>query len=172
MPQDHRSMRREHKLSHVRTLVAGLAGGAAMNGVMLVTFRLIGFGVNADGILLNPALQSGKVIDVWTKLEPLPLVVNKPAPIIAGILLFGIAHAYLYRSVRPAWRAGVAHRGLAFSLLVFVMTFLFWEFFTPFNLLGEPLELIALELGFWALIALADGFAIAAIMEHGPARRA
>jgi hypothetical protein len=47
------------------------------------------------------------------------------------------------------------------------MTFLFWEFFTPFNQLGEPLGLIALELVFWALIALADGFAISAIMERG-----
>jgi hypothetical protein len=41
------------------------------------------------------------------------------------------------------------------------MTFLFWEFFTPFNQLGEPLPLIAIELVFWATIALAEAFAIA-----------
>jgi hypothetical protein len=44
------------------------------------------------------------------------------------------------------------------------MTFLFWEFFTPFNQFGEPIYLIALQLVFWAFIALADGFAISMIM--------
>jgi hypothetical protein len=35
----------------------------------------------------------------------------------------------------------------------------------------EPIRLIALELGFWAVIALADGFAISAIMERGASNR-
>jgi hypothetical protein len=33
--------------------LAGIAGGLAMNGAMLLTFRLIGFGWNGDGILLT-----------------------------------------------------------------------------------------------------------------------
>jgi hypothetical protein len=41
---------------------------------------LIGFGWNGGGILLDPSVQSPKLIAVWTKLEPLPLVVNAPAP--------------------------------------------------------------------------------------------
>jgi hypothetical protein len=155
------------KQSHARTLIAGAAGGIAMNLAMLLTFRLIGFGVNGKGILLDPSIQSRKLIAVWTELEPLPLVVNQPAPIILGIIAFGIIHAYLYRWISPAWSPGVVRRGLSLSLLVFVMTFLFWEFFTPFNQFGEPLRLIALELTFWALIALANGFSIAAAMERG-----
>jgi hypothetical protein len=154
------------KTSHIRTLLAGVAAGLAMNIAMLLTFRFIGFGVNADGILLDPSVQSGKLIAVWTELEPLPLVVDRPAPIIIGLILFGIVHAYLYRWISPAWPAGIARRALFFALLVFLMTFLFWEFFTPFNQLGEPLRLIALELCFWASIALADGFAISAVMEQ------
>jgi hypothetical protein len=51
--------------------------------------------------------------------------------------------------------------------LVFVLSFLFWEFFTPYNQFGEPLPLIVLELTFWAIIAAADGLAIAAVMEWG-----
>lgn len=47
-------------------------------------------------------------------------------------------------------------------------TYLFWEFFTPFNQFGEPLPLIALELSFWLAVALAEGFAIAAVMERRP----
>lgn len=41
--------------------------------------------------------------------------------------------------------AGLAG-GLA--LLMFFLSFFFWEFFTPFNQFGEPLWLIALELLF------------------------
>ncbi len=50
---------------------------------------------------------------------------------------------------------------------MFVLSFLFWEFFTPYNQFGEPLTLIALEMVFWAIIAAADGLAIAAVMEWG-----
>jgi hypothetical protein len=155
------------KASHSKTILAGIAGGFAMTIAMLLTFRFIGFGVNADGFLLDPTIQSAKLIAVWTKLEPLPLVVSKPLPIVLGLLIFGIFHAYIYRMSSSTWAPGIVKRGLSFSLIVFLMTFLFWEFFTPFNQLGEPLLLIAAELCFWAVIALADGFAIAAVMERG-----
>ena len=59
------------KASHLKTLLAGVAGGLAMNVAMLLTFRFIGFGVNGDGILLNPSVQSSKLIAVWTEIEPL-----------------------------------------------------------------------------------------------------
>lgn len=58
----------------MRTLIAGLAGGMAMNLAMLLTFRAIGFGWNGGGILLTSSMQSQKLIAVWTQLEPLPLV--------------------------------------------------------------------------------------------------
>ena len=153
------------KQSHSMTIFAGVAAGFAMNLIMLITFRFIGFGVNGDGFLLDPSLQSKKLVPVWTEIEPLPLIVDQPAPIILGIIIFGITQAYIYRWLCPAWPTGIAKRGFSFALLVFVMTFLFWEFFTPFNLFGEPIGLIAVELLFWALIALAAGFSISAIME-------
>ena len=153
------------KRSHSKTWIAGIAGGMAMNLAMLATFRFMGFGIHGDGILMDPSLQSRKLIAVWAEMEPLPLVVDRPLPIIMGIIAFGVIHAYLYRWISPSWPPGAVRRGLFFSLLVFLMTFLFWEFFTPFNLFGEPLPLIALELFFWALVALADGLSIAWIME-------
>lgn len=156
--------------THGKTILAGVLGGMAMNLAMFVTFRLIGFGIDGNGFLLKASIQSRKLIAVWTEIEPLPLVVTRPAPIIIGIVLFGVLHAYLYRWLRPAWPAGVVRRGLSFALLVFLMTFLFWEFFTPFNQFGEPLRLIAVELCFWAVIALADGLTIAWIMERGSLR--
>lgn len=78
-----------------RTLIAGLAGGVALNLVMVLTFRLMGFGWKGGGILLDPSVQSQKLIAVWTQIEPLPLVVVQPAPIIVGLMLFGMGHAFL-----------------------------------------------------------------------------
>jgi len=45
------------KISHLRTVLAGVSAGFAMNLAMLLTFRLIGFSSNADGILLDPASE-------------------------------------------------------------------------------------------------------------------
>jgi hypothetical protein len=153
------------KPSALRTVLAGIGGGFAMNLAMLLTFRFLGFGWRGKGILLNPNVQSKKLIAVWTEIKPLPLVVNNPAPIIAGIILFGIIHAFAYRWISPAWPEGIVARGMRMAILIFLLVFLFWEFFTPFNQFGEPLPLIGLELLFWAIIALADGFVIAFIIE-------
>lgn len=150
----------------MKTLVAGLAGGVAMNFVMLLTFRAIGFGWNGGGILLTSPMQSQKLIAVWTRLEPLPLVVAHPELIVIGLLLFGIGHAFVYKWLSIAWPPGITPRALRLAGLLFFMTFLFWEFFTPVNQFGEPLPLVALELSFWALIAIAEGFAIAGVMER------
>jgi hypothetical protein len=58
--------------------------------------------------------------------------------------------------------------------LLFALCYLFWEFFTPFNQFAEPLPLIMLELAFWAIVALAEGMALAVAAEwlwiaEGPA---
>ena len=149
-----------------KTILAGFAGGIATNVAMLLTFRAIGFGWNGTGILLTSPLQSKKLVAVWTQIEPLPLVVANPPPIIGGLIVFGIGNAFIYRWLAAAWPAGVARRALRFAGLVFFLTFLFWEFFTPVNQFGEPLHLVLLELFFWSLIALSEAFAIAAVMEH------
>ena len=146
-------------------LATATAGWAAFNTAMFLTFRLIGFGVDGHGLLLNPQTQSAKLIAVWTQLEPLPLVVAKPHVIILGLFLFAFMQSVIYRLLSPAWPAGVCQRALRLAALRFGLTFLFWEFFTPFNQLGEPLPLIALELSFWCVVALAESFAIAATAE-------
>lgn len=159
------------KVPLFKTLLGGLAGGIAVNLGMLMTFRLLGFGWDGQGILLDPSIQSRKLIAVWTEIEPLPLVVSNPAPIIAGFMLFGIGHAFIYRWLAPSWPPGVRARAWRLAILVFSLSFLFWEFFTPFNQFGEPLPLIALELGFWAAIALAEAYAIALVSELRPGTR-
>jgi len=152
-----------------KALLAELAGGLALNLVMVLTFQLIGFGWNGGGILLDPSIQSRKLIAVWTQIEPIPLVVSRPAPIVIGLMVFGIGHAFIYRWLAPAWPPGIKARAWRMAALIFFLSFLFWEFFTPFNQLGEPLPLIGLELMFWATIALAEALAIATVFEWKPA---
>lgn len=145
--------------------MAGLTGGVALNVVMLLTFRLLGFGWNGGGILLDPSIQSPKLIAVWTQIEPLPLVVSNPGPILGGLMIFGLIHGFMYRWLSRAWPPGIRARALRFAVLVFVLSYVFWEFFTPFNQFGEPPRLLALELGFWVTIALTEGFVIALVIE-------
>ncbi len=53
-------------------------------------------------------------------------------------------------------------------MLVLLMSYGFWEFFTPFNQLGEPVRLIAIELIFWSIVAAVERFTIAALFESVP----
>ena len=89
----------------------------------------------------------------------------KPHVIILGLYAFAFMQAVTYRLLSPAWPVGIRQRALRMAALRFTLTFLFWEFFTPFNQLGEPLPLIAVELSFWAVVALAESCAIAATAE-------
>lgn len=151
--------------SRFRTILAGLLGGVTLVTGMLLTFRLLGFGWNGGGVLLDPAIQSHKLILVWTEIQPLPLIISNPVPIVFGLILFSIAHAFVYRWLAPAWPAGIPARAIRIATLVFCLSFLFFEFFTPFNLFGEPPLLIGLELSFWAIIAAAEAIVVAATFE-------
>ena len=146
-------------------LATAAAGWIAFNAAMFLTFRLIGFGVDGHGVLFNAETQNAKLIAVWTKLEPLPLVVARPHVIILGLSAFAFMQAVTYRLLSPRWPAGIRQRALRLAALRFVLTFLFWEFFTPLNQLGEPLPLMAVELSFWANVALAESLAIATVAE-------
>ncbi len=96
----------------VRTIAAGLAGGLAfIVGTFLTFAQFSGSKRGQEGLLFNPATQHPRVIAVWKDIEPLPRVIENPPVIIAGMLLFGVAYAFVYRSIAPAWPAGVGRRG-------------------------------------------------------------
>ena len=158
------------RTSLLNPLLAGLAAGATLNLVMLLTFRALGFGWNGGGILLDPSVQSQKLIAVWTRIEPIPLVVSSPTRIIIGLTLFGIGHAFTYQWLAATWPPGIKARAWRMAVLLFFLSFCFWEFFTPYNLFGEPIRLIGLELIFWATIAVSEAFVLAAVSEWKPGR--
>lgn len=147
-------------------VAGGIAGGAAANVAMLVTFLLLGMGLDGSGFLLDPALQSDKLIAVWTRLQPLPRVMTHPLLMGLGMGVMSAIRSAVYVWISPVLPRGVIRRGLAFGALVWGVVYVFWEFFTPFNMLGEPLYMTAVELVFWAVVACAEGLAIAAVVER------
>jgi hypothetical protein len=86
-----------------RTIAAGFAGGLAfVFGTFLTFAQLSGSRRGQEGLLFNPATQHPKVIAVWKDIQPLPRVIENPLVILAGMILFGLAYAFLYRSVASA----------------------------------------------------------------------
>jgi hypothetical protein len=150
-----------------RTVLAGIAAGAVFALSTFVTFVLIGSGLDQQsGPLFDPARQSAKVLAVWTELQPLPLFVTKPHLMLLGYVLFGVGHAVLFQSIAAAWPQGRLRRACRLALMTWGLSYLFFELFGPFNLLGEPLALVTLELVFWALAAFAEAATLVAILER------
>jgi len=154
-----------------RTVIAGIAGGITMYLAMFLTFTIVG-GVSQEGggLILGASMQSQKLVAVYTDLEPLPRIFTDPLVMLGGVVGFGVVYAGVYRSVAPAWPEGVGSRSVRFAGVLFGIGFAFWEFWTPFNLFGEPLALISLELSLWAVVALAAATAIVVVSESGPFR--
>lgn len=127
---------------------------------MIFTFRVIGFGINADGVLLNPAYQSEKLIAVWTHIEPLPLIVTNPVIVSLLFILLAVVHAFIFAVLYQGIPGEGIRKGVNFGLLVWFLSYGFFEFFTPFNMFREPLPLVLMELFFWLVIALSESLVI------------
>ena len=149
-----------------QSLIAGIAGGVGFGLTTFLTFVLVGSGLDhRSGPLFDPSLQSAKVIAVWTEMEPLPLFVTAPHLMLLGYVIFGVGHALLYRSVASAWPERASARIWRLAAIMWSLSYVFFEFLGPFNLLGEPIGLVALELGFWALAALVEAIVIVFMMK-------
>jgi hypothetical protein len=152
--------------SSARTLLAGLTGGLAFLLGTFLTFAQLGGSREGDtGLLFDPDTQHAKVITVWKELEPLPRIIDQPAAILGGMVVFGIVYAFLYRWISPSWPAGIRARALRLGAVTWLAT-VFAEFMGPFNTLHQPLYLSVVAWAFWAVSAFAQAFAIVAVLER------
>jgi len=149
------------RIKPTRVIVAGVLGGLAGSLAVFVLFRLIGF--EYWGILLNPEYQSPKLIKVWTEIEPIPLAVNHPGVMTLGFIVLSVLHAFVYTKVRQGIPGEGWKKGLSFGLLIWLFSYVFFEFFTPWNMFGEPVALVGLELLFWIGVAFSEGVVIAKV---------
>jgi hypothetical protein len=149
-----------------RTIVAGLGGGLGFVLGSFLTFALLsGSRRGQSGLLFDPDTQHPKVIAAWKEIEPLPRVIEQPPVILGGMVLLGVAFAFVYRSVAPAWPPGIAPRAVRTFFIVWIAG-VFAEFIGPFTVLHQPLYLSVVGWLFWTAPALLTSFAIAAVLEH------
>ncbi len=147
----------------IRPVVAGILGGLAVSFCIFILFRLIGF--EYWGILVNPQYQSQKLIKVWTELEPIPLAVSHPEVITLGFIVLAVIHAFVFSVLRRGIPGEGWKKGLSFGAIIWLFSYVFFEFFTPWNMFGEPFSLVILELLFWIPVALSEGIVIAKIYD-------
>lgn len=139
----------------LKILVAGLIGGFIGNGVLGAVFS----SPPIQSILYNPEWQSQLFIEITPKRD-IPVSV-------AGLVVLSIVHAWLFSVFMPSipgktWQK----KGLFWGLTIWLMYWLFQEWFIYNTLLGEPLLLNALELSILLLGSLVEGIIIAFVLAR------
>lgn len=148
------------KIINIRVIIGGVLGGIGFSLVNFLTFGIFGGArVGQTGLLFNPHTQSEKVIAVWKTLSPLPVLIQKPAFILLGWIVFAIAYAFVYQSIAAAWPKTQCGRTWRLALIIWLGT-AFFEFMGPFNLLHEPMQVQWIEFVFWILSSTAEAFVI------------
>jgi hypothetical protein len=145
-----------------RALAAGLAGAVAFFAGLLLFFG------PAQGILTDPELQGAKMLRVFFEIEPLPRPFVHPV-MLAGLVTFGLIHALVFAVIQPSLPGRGWRKGLSFGVVLWLLMVLWFEFFMVWNVLGEPLPLVALELALWLGVNLVEGVAIAAVYRPAAA---
>jgi len=141
---------------------AGLAGAIAFviaSIVSNVLFFQLGY-----SILFENELQSEKLRKVLFEMEPLPLMFSNGPLYMAGIAVIGVLHGLVFAYLEPALPSqGRVKRGLAYGVILWILMAVYFEFHAPFNMFGEPISLVFVELGFWAVVLAVEGVVLSFI---------
>ncbi|MDA8180298.1 MAG: hypothetical protein M0T69_12345 [Deltaproteobacteria bacterium] len=139
-----------------RIIPAGLLGGVAGNGVSGVLFS----SPPVRQVLYAPALQSRLFIDV-TSIRDIPLSVG-------GLVVLSIVHAWLFSLFSPSVPGRTwLRKGLFWGLTIWLMYWVFQEWFIYHTLLGEPWFLNLLELALLLGGSLVEGIVISWMLRDG-----
>jgi len=120
-------------------------------------------------ILFDSDMQSDKVIAVITQIEPLPMMVTDPGLYMLISLFIGALHGGIFAYVRDSLPENTVKGGLAYGGILWALMALYFEFHVPFNMFGEPLPLVGLELFFWVFVVSTEGLLISTVYDrfHG-----
>lgn len=137
-----------------KALLAGIAGGFAGNGILGLMFS----SGPVRSVLYDPNLQSELFISL-TPQRDLPYSVG-------GLIVLSAAHGLLFEMLHPALpgRSWLL-KGVAWGGIIWLMYWVFQEWFIYHTLLGEPLLLAAFELLILLTGSLVEGIAIAALLR-------
>ncbi|MDR9395643.1 MAG: hypothetical protein RI571_15220 [Roseovarius sp.] len=156
---------KEESITYAKLLRAAVGGAVAIviaNIVSNILFFQLG-----RPLLFESEMQSAKVIAVLFEMEPLPLMFTN-GPLYMGIAaVIGVVHGLVFYWIEPALPRGIVGRGLAFAAILWALMALYFEFHTPFNMFGEPVALVAVELVFWIVVVAAQGLVLSIIYGRG-----
>jgi hypothetical protein len=156
-----------HRLSigrYNRWITAGIAGGIGIffsNLVSQVLFFQLG-----NELLFHSDQQSDKLIAVMTQMEPLPVMETDPGVYMTISVFIGALHGGIFAYLRDSLPEHTIKSGLAYGGVLWVLMALYFEFHVPFNMFGEPLPLLGLELFFWVIVVSVEGVIISTLYDR------
>jgi len=153
-------------------LLRGALAGAIAFVLANIVSNILFFQLGRD-LLFDPQHQSAKVIAVLFEMEPLPLMFTNGLLYMAMAAGIGAVHGLVFAWIEPVLpRDGAVRRGIAFAVILWALMALYFEFHTPFNMLGEPVPLVLLELFFWVIVLLVHGIVLSLIYGASRAQSA
>lgn len=144
------------KANHAgKVIFAGLLGGFLGEGVLGALFS----SGPVRSLLYNPQYQSRLFIDI-TPTRNLPLSVG-------GLIALSVIHAWLFDILKSSipGRSWIP-KGLFWGLVIWLMFWVFQEWFIYHTLLQEPLLLNAFELSILLVGSLIEGLCIGAVLAR------
>lgn len=151
---------------NVPKLIRALASGSVAFVIANIVSNALFFEI-ARSVLFDPELQSSKLIAVLFEIEPLPLMFTDAPLYLAVAAALGAVHGLVFMWIEPILPKEIVPRGLTFGVVLWALMALYFEFHAPFNMFGEPLRLVALELGLWAIVLVVEGLALSALYGRG-----
>jgi hypothetical protein len=143
-----------------RACLAGIAGSA----VGLAVYQgLVPF---VARFTLDPRRQSADLMSVLRiLLSHPPAGAHLIASAVVWLVVFGSVYGILFALTAANLPGSGWRKGLSFGVLIWILSYGFFEFLSPWTQFSEPLPLLALELTMWLVVALAEGIVIAATMR-------
>lgn len=139
-----------------KIIISGLLGGFLGNGVLGILFSL----QPVRSILYNPLLQSRLFIEI-TPGRNIPVSV-------AGLVVLSVVHSWLFALFLPSIPGGTwVKKGAFWGLVIWLMFWVFQEWFIYHTLLNEPIILNLLELAILLAGSFVEGLVISFILARG-----
>ena len=121
----------------IKIVYSGLIAGFVSEGILgfLFTSKFI------RSFLYDPTLQSPQFLEVTSnRVVSLPITIS-------GLIVLSIIHAWLFTILQKSIPGNTwIKKGLFWGLTIWLMYWVFQEWFIFYTLLGEPLLLVSLEL--------------------------
>ena len=140
---------------YLKITIAGLLGGFIGEGVMGGLFM----SAPINNILYNPEIQSDLFIQITPERD---LFIS-----IAGMVVLSVIHAWLFSVFMPSIPGKTwVKKGLFWGFTIWLLYWVFQEWFIYHTLINEPLILNLLELVILLLGSIVEGLIIARFFKN------